>query len=404
MITYTYIARDTSSGQTIKSTVQADSERAAAKLLMAQGIVPTEIKVKGENSGLIGFITNRVGTKDKVIFTRQLATLINAGLPLSQSLRTVASQTPNKKLESIIQEIITSIEGGSTLADAFKKHPKVFNDVYISLISAGEASGTLDKSLERIANQQEKDAELFTKVRSAMVYPLIVLFVILGVVIFMLTTVVPQIEQLFDDLNQELPFVTQIMVGAADFVSGFWWLLIGIAIAAVYFGRRYVATGKGRMHFDTFKLNVPLFGVLLRKLYMARFTRTGETLLGAGVPMLEMLKIAGTSTNNVVIGAAIKRAAEKVGGGKSLSSALKNEESIETLVSQMINIGEQSGGIDKMMGKAADFYENEVDTAVRNLSTSIEPVLMVFLALVAGAMVAAVLLPVYGLINKGVIN
>jgi type IV pilus assembly protein PilC len=236
-----------------------------------------------------------------------------------------------------------------------------------------------------------------------MVYPVIVLVVILGVVIFMLTTVVPQIEKLFADLRQELPFITQIMVTAADIVANFWWLLLAIAIAAIYFGKRYIATDKGRWQFDMVKLNVPLFGVLFKKLYMARFTRTGETLLASGVPMLEMLKISAKSTNNVVVGAAIKRAAEKVGGGKSLSSCLKGEEAIDSLVPQMINIGEQSGGIDKMMGKAADFYESEVDTAVRNLSTAIEPVLMVFLALVAGAMVAAVLLPVYGLINKGVI-
>lgn len=404
MITYTYTARDTSTDKTIKSTVQADSERAAAKLLMEQGIVPTKIQEQGQSNSLLSFFTNRVSSKDRVVFTRSLATLINAGLPLSQSLRTVADQTTNKKLNSVIQNIIASVEGGSTLSDAFAKHPDIFNEVYISLIAAGEVSGTLDKSLERIATQQEKDSELLKKVRSAMVYPIIVLVVILGVVIFMLTTVVPQIEQLFEDLNQELPFITKIMVGAADFVANFWWLLIGLGIAAIYFGRRYIATDKGRWQFDTFKLNVPLFGSLFKKLYMARFTRTGQTLLAAGVPMLEMLKISAKSTNNVVVGAAIKRAADKVGGGKALSTSLKNEESIESLVPQMINIGEQSGGIDKMMGKAADFYESEVDTAVRNLSTSIEPVLMVFLALVAGGMVAAVLLPVYGLINQGVIS
>lgn len=404
MITFTYTARDTSTNKVVHSTVQAESERAAAKLLMNQGIMPTEIKEAQQGGQLLGRLTNRVSTKDRVIFTRQLATLVNAGLPLAQSLRTVAEQTPNAKLQSIIQDIITSVEGGSTLAKAFGKHPDVFNEVYISLIAAGEVSGTLDESLQRIANQQEKDAELLSKVRSALVYPVIVLAVIFAVVIFMLTTVVPQIEQLFDDLDQELPFVTQIMVGSADFVASFWWLILILLIAGVYFLRRYIATGKGRYHFDTFKISVPLFGILMRKLYMARFTRTGQTLLAAGVPMLEMLKIAGKSVNNVVVAAAIDRAADKVRGGKALSTSLKNEDAIESLVPQMISIGEQSGGIDKMMGKAADFYESEVDTAVRNLSTSIEPVLMVFLALVAGGMVAAVLLPVYGLVNSGAIG
>lgn len=404
MMTFTYTARDTSTNKVVKSTVQAESERSAAKLLMEQGIVPLEIKELQDASGLLGRLRNRVGTKDLVIFTRQLSTLVNAGLPLAQALRTVSAQTANKKLRSVITDIIATVESGSTLADAFSKHKDVFSEVYISLIAAGEVSGTLDVALERIANQQEKDAELMSKVRGALVYPAIVLFVILGVVVFMLTTVVPQIEQLFVDLKQELPFITAIMVGAANFMANFWWLILILIGAGIYFLRRYINTDSGRKAFDNFKLNAPVFGNLLKKLYMARFTRTGETLLAAGVPMLEMLTIASHSANNVVVAAAIMRASEKVRGGKALSTSLKNEEAIETLVPQMISIGEQSGGIDKMMGKAASFYEKEVDAAVRALSTAIEPVLMVFLAIVAGGMVAAVLLPVYGLINTGVLG
>lgn len=404
MITFTYTARDTSTNKVVKSTVQAESERAAAKLLMGQGIVPLDIKEQSEGNGLLGKFNNRVGTKDRVIFTRQLATLVNAGLPLAQALRTVSDQTVNKKLKSVVQDIITAVEGGSSLADAFARHPTVFNEVYISLIAAGEVSGTLDRSLERIANQQEKDAELMSKVRGALVYPCIVLLVIFGVIIFMLTTVVPQIEKLFDDLNQELPLVTSIMVAAADFMGRFWWLIIAIIIAGVYFLRRYISTDSGRKVVDGVKLHAPVFGTLLQKLYMARLTRTGETLLASGVPMLEMMGIAAKSANNMVVSAAIMRAADKVRGGKSLSSSLKNEDAIESLVPQMISIGEQSGGIDKMMGKAADFYEKEIDAAVRALSVAIEPVLMVFLAIVAGGMVAAVLLPVYGLINTGVLG
>lgn len=400
MLTFDYTARDTSTNKILKSTVQAESERAAAKLLMAQGIVPLEIVEQSKHGGLFAKFSNRVRTKDRIIFTRQLSTLINAGLPLAQSLRTLTDQTNSKRLVAVINDIITSVEGGSSLADAFGKHPEVFNDVYIALIAAGEVSGTLDEALERIADQQEKDAEIIGKVRGALVYPIIVLVVILGVVAFMLFTVMPQIERLYHDLHRELPFVTAILVGASQFILKFWWLVIMALIALAYFIKRYIGTTAGRKMFDTFKINVPMFGSLFRKLYMARFTRTGQTLMATGVPMLEMLRISARAVNNIPVAEAVMRAAEKVKGGKSLSSSLKKEPVILSLVPQMISIGEQSGGIDKMMGKAASYFENELDNTVRSISTAIEPILMVVLALIAGLMVMAILLPVYGLIGN----
>lgn len=400
MLKYDYTARDTSTNKIIHSTVQAESERAAAKLLMAQGIVPLSIIEQTNKKNLFSQFSNRVTSKDRIVFTRQLATLINAGLPITQSLSTLSAQTSNKKLLSIIEDILTSIQGGNSLSSAFAKYPNVFNDVYIALLAAGEAAGTLDQALERIANQQEKDAELLGKVRGAMVYPAIVLFVIFGVIVFILLTVVPQIQLLYKDIGRDLPIFTQVLVVASDFVVNFWWLMIMILVLGVYFGRRYIATGAGRKSFDLFKLNMPIFSVLFRKLYMARFARTGQTLMSTGVPMLEMMRIAARAVNNIPVSEAIARAAEKVKGGKSLSSALKNEEYILPLIPQMIGIGEQSGGIDKMMGKAATYYENELDTTIRSISTAIEPVLMVILAIIAGLMVAAILLPVYGLIGN----
>lgn len=400
MLTFEYTARDTSSNKIVSSTVQAESERSAAKLLMAQGIVPLKLIEVTKKSGFFSRFTNRVSTKDRIVFSRQLATLINAGLPLAQSLRTLSDQTTNKRLVSIINDILTSVEGGSSLSAAFAKHPDIFNDVFISLIAAGEASGTLDDALERIANQQEKDAELISKVRGAMVYPAIVLVVIVLVIAFMLLTIVPQIEKLYHDLNKELPWITAAMVAISNFIINFWWLILLLLIAAGYFTRRYIETDDGRKNFDALKLNIPLFGTLFRKLYMGRFTRTGQTLLASGVQMLEMLRISARAVNNTVVSEAITRAAEKVKGGKPLSTALKNEKYILPLVPQMIGIGEQSGGIDKMMGKAADYYEDELDTSVRSISTAIEPVLMVFLAIVAALMVGAILLPVYGLVGN----
>lgn len=396
---FNYQAKDTSTNKVIKATVQAESESAAAKLLIAQGFTPLEIKEVDEGGTFIGRLTGRITTKDKIVFTRQLATLIGAGLPLSQSLHTVLEQTENKRLQGVTEEIVASIEGGRSLSESFAKHPDVFDHVFLALIAAGEVSGTLDDSLKRIAAQQEKDAATMSKIKGALTYPIIVLVVIFGVMAFMLFTVVPQVEKLYHDLKKTLPFLTQIMVNAANFLAVFWWLVLIAAGGATYFLIQYLKTDSGRRAMDRFKLNVPLFGTMFRKLYMARLARTGQTLLSTGVAMLDMLKITSESVNNSIVSESIDRAAEKVKGGKALSAALQPEDYILSLVPQMIKIGEQSGRIDEMMGKAAQVYEDELDEEIKAISTLIEPLLMVVLAVVAGGMVGAILLPIYSLVN-----
>ena len=396
---FSYQAKDTSTNKIVKATVQADSENAAAKLLIAQGFTPLDIKEEDENASLLGKLTNRITTKDKVVFTRQLATLIGAGLPLSQSLRTVLEQTQNKRLYSVIEDVVVSIEGGKTLSDSFAKHPEVFDHVFLALIAAGETSGTLDEALTRVATQQEKDAATISKIKGALTYPIIVLLVIFGVMIFMLVTVVPQVEKLYHDLKKSLPFLTQVMVSMANFLAHFWWLVAILLGIGTYFFMQYLKTEGGIRFKDNLKLNMPLFGGMFRKLYMARLARTGQTLLSTGVAMLDMLRITSESVNNTIVAASIDRAAEKVKGGKSLSSALQSEEYILPLVPQMIKIGEQSGKIDEMMGKTAKVYEDELDEEIKAISTAIEPILMVILAIVAGGMVAAILLPIYSLVN-----
>ncbi len=397
---FNYEAKDQSTGKMVKATVQADTETAAAKLLLSQGFTPHSIKEASEDGNILMQFTNRIKMKDKVVFTRQLSTLIAAGLPLTQSLRTVHDQTDNKKLQGVIDDIIASVEGGKSLSESFAQHPNVFDNVFLALITAGEASGTLDDALRRIAAQQEKDAAMMSKIKGAMTYPAIVLAVIMGVVVFMLVAVVPQVKNLYVDLNQELPFITLIMVGIADFVVNFGWVLIIAIGALIYFGRQYFSTAQGIKNKDLLKLNVPIFGRMFRKLYMARLSRTGQTLLNTGVPMLDMLRITGQAVNNTIIQAAVDRSAEKVKGGKTLSASLKNEDYILPFVPQMINIGEQSGKIDEMLGKAAQVYEDELDEEIRSISTAIEPILMVVLAAVAGTLVAAILLPIYGLVNN----
>ena len=396
---FTYEARDRATNKLVKATLQAESENSAAQLLVKQGFVPLSIKEQIGDGSFLARLTGRITVKDKVIFTRQLATLIGAGLPLSQSLHTAMEQTSNKQLQAVVQEIVSDVEGGKSLSISFAKHPAVFDGVFISLVSAGELSGTLDESLQRIATQQEKDAATMSKIKGALTYPIIVLVVIGAVLAFMLFTVVPQVEKLYKDLHKKLPFLTQIMVSAADFLLHFWWIALIVIGLVVYFIIQFLKTESGQHFKDVFKLKAPIFGKMIQKLYMARFTRTGQTLLGTGVSMLDMLRVSSTAVNNSVIAKSIDRAADKVKGGKALSAALEPEAIILPFVPQMIKIGEQSGRIDEMLGKVAQVYEDELDEQIRTISTAIEPILMVVLAVVAGGMVGAILLPIYGLVN-----
>lgn len=396
---FNYEAKDSTTNRIVKATVQADTEHAAAKLLIDQGFAPLDIKEVKEDGNIFEQLTGRITIKDKVVFTRQLSTLIGAGLPLSQSLRTVQEQTSNKRLKNVVQDLITSIEGGKSLHDSFAKHPEVFDKLFLALVATGEASGTLDDSLQRVATQQEKDAAIMSRIKGALTYPIIVLVVIVGVLLFMLFTVVPQVEKLYIDLKKELPLITHIMVASSEFVRDFWWLILIVLGIGGYFLVQYFRTEAGGRVLDGVKLNLPMVNSMFRKLYMARFARTGETLLTTGVPMLDMLRISSESVNNSIIAKNIMRAADKVKGGKALSASLQSEDYIPSLVPQMIKIGEQSGRIDEMMGKTAKVYEDELDEEIRAISTAIEPILMVVLALVAGGMVAAILLPIYSLVN-----
>ena len=396
---FTYEARDKATGNIVKSLVQAEYESEAAKALTAQGYMPLSIKEEVEGGWLARF-TNRISSKDKIIFSRQLATLIGAGLPLTQSLHTVFEQTANKKMQEIVQEIIADVEGGKTLSSAFGKHPEVFNKIFIALVTAGEASGTLDDALKRIADQQEKDAAMVSKIRGAMVYPGIVLAVMVAVGVFMMVTIVPQVAKLYSDMKKTLPVLTSILIGISNFVINFWWLTLILLALAIFFARQYVRTEAGSRLLDNLKLNMPPFKGMFRRLYMARFTRMGQTLLVTGVPMLDMLAIAAEGVNNAVVAEEITRAAGKVQSGKALSAALQTEDYILPMVPQMIKIGEQSGRIDEMMGKTAQAYEDELDEEIQAISTMIEPIMMVILAIFAGVLIGAVLFPIYSLVGS----
>lgn len=405
MLTYTYTARDASSGQKIKADVKAENEQAAARLIQKEGLAPLSITIKdAEGKGFRRFFS-RVATKDKVIFSRQLSTLINAGLPLVQSLRSVAAQTKSKPLQIVIASVISDVEAGRSMSEAIGKFPNVFNQVFVSLIAAGETSGTLDSALERLANQQEKDAEIVSKVRGAMIYPVIVLLVMAGVVGFMLVSVLPQVQVLYKGLpGAKLPMLTTIMLAISQFIIHEWYFVAVALVVVGFISIRWFKTPSGKSFLDRAKMRLWPVGPLFMKLYMARFARTGTTLVSTGVPLIQMLQITGKAVDNTHIQRSITRATEEVKGGKALSATLLGDPNFLELVPQMLKIGEDSGAIEQMLEKTADYYEKEVDNQIKAISTIIEPVLMVVLGVVALTIVAAVLLPIYGLVGKNVIH
>ena len=402
MQSFKYQARDPATGKKISSEVQADSIQSASRLIKQQGLTVIDVTPSSESSnGILNRITNRITTKDKVLFSRQLSTLINAGLPLVQSLRNVSSQTQNKALQAIIGKIIVDIEAGSAFSVALSKYPKVFNEVFVSLVAAGEVSGTLDKALERIANQQEKDAEIISKIRGAMVYPAIVIVVMIAVVGFMIVTVMPQVEKIYADLpGANLPLITKILLAVSNFTIKYWYIVLIVLALSIFFTTRWARTMGGKKAIDKTKMKLPVFGPLFMKVYMARITRTGTTLVASGVPLIQMLEIVARAVDNVHIERSVRKAIDKVKGGKSLSDALRGDPNFLSLVPDMIHIGEESGSLEDMLAKTADYYEKEVDNQIKTISTIIEPILMVLLGIVAFTIVAAVLLPVYGLVNQ----
>jgi type IV pilus assembly protein PilC len=394
---FVYKAREQSTGKVIKGTIQAETEHVAGKLLVDRGYVPESLREEG---GGFGDKLNTVSSTDRINFTRQFATLVGAGLPIAQSLRTVAEQTSNKAMKTVIEEILSDVEAGHSLGDSFGKHQNIFSNVYLSLIRAGEVSGTLDESLRRIAAQEEKDQKMMGKIKGALTMPLITLGVMVIVFIYMMVEVVPHVESLYSDLGEELPGLTQALVAIKDFIFAFWWaVLIGLALLVVGF-MQFLKTEPGIRMAANVKLNIPMFNGLMRMLYMSRYARISQILLSTGVSVLDTMAIAGNATNNVVVEESIKAAADEVQGGKALSDALRDKPYVDKMVSQMAAIGEQSGKIDEMLGKAAQVFEDDLDEKIATISAMIEPLMMVMLAVIAGLLVGGVLFPIYSLVNS----
>ncbi len=378
--------------------VEAPNRSAAVAALRSRGVLTTRIKEKTATTRLIKF-GGKVKDKELAIFTRQFSTMIDAGLPLVQCLSILAEQSDSKTLRGVATRVARDVESGSTLADGFAKHPKTFDDLFVNMIEVGESGGILDTVLQRLSQYLEKAAALKRKIKAAMIYPLTIVGVAAVVVVFMLTFVIPTFATMFTSLGAELPLPTKIVLWLSNFVQT-WILLIAAAIAAgIYSLRRYYKTEAGQSVIDTLLLKLPVFGSLIRKVAVARFTRTLGTLISSGVPILEGLRITARTAGNKVVERAVLATRAAVTAGGTITEPLKTSTVFPPMVIQMISVGEQTGALDAMLGKIADFYDDEVDTAVSALTALLEPLMIVFLGVVIGGLVVAMYLPIFRLVT-----
>jgi type IV pilus assembly protein PilC len=386
-------------GQDQTGVLTADSKDAAIAVLRRQQIVVTAVKEKGKEIALPKF-GGSIPSQAIAIFTRQFSVMIDAGLPLVQCLEILGSQQENKVFKKALLQIRQDVESGSSLADAMRKHPKAFDNLYTNMVAAGEAGGILDTILQRLAVYIEKSVKLQGQVKSAMIYPVAVISIAVVVVIVILWKVIPVFESLFQGLGATLPLPTVVVIKMSNFIGDFWWLVLLLMVGTAVFLKRYHKTYKGRRHIDGALLRVPVLGMLLRKISVARFCRTLATLTSSGVPILDGLEITAKTAGNSIIEDAIMATRKSVEEGKTISEPLAQTEVFPPMVVQMISVGEQTGAVDTMLSKIADFYEDEVDMAVAGLMKLLEPVMIAFLGVAVGGIVIAMYMPMFSLIGQ----
>jgi type IV pilus assembly protein PilC len=389
----------TRSGAATSGERTADSKDAVIAMLRREQILVTSVKEKGKEIALPKF-GGGIKPKDVAIFTRQFSVMIDAGLPLVQCLEILGTQQDNPNFQRVLLQVRQDVEGGSSLADAMKKHPKVFDDLFTNMIAAGEAGGILDTILKRLAQYIEKSVKLKSQVKSALVYPAAVISIAVLVVGVILWKVIPTFASLFAGLGAQLPLPTRIVIGLSNWLVR---LMLPMTIGAVvgaFFLKRYYETYNGRRVIDRLMLRLPVIGMILRKIAVARFCRTLSTLISSGVPILDGLEITARTSGNAIVEDAIMETRKSVEGGQSLAAPLKQTDVFPPMVVQMISVGEQTGALDTMLSKIADFYEDEVDTAVANLMTLMEPILILFLGVVVGGIVISMYLPIFSLISQ----
>jgi len=388
------------SGGSVAGEMTATSKAELQSLLRRQQITPTKMSEKGKEFNLPTF-GGGVSAKELAVFTRQFSVMIDAGLPLVQCLEILASQQENKLFQKVLTGTRSAVEGGSNLSAAMKQYPKVFDPLYSNMVEAGETGGILDTILQRLSTYIEKNVKLKAAVKSALIYPIGVLTIAAGVIILLLWKVVPIFATLFAGLGVDLPLPTKIVIGMSNFVGSIFGLLILVGGAAAIFGLKvWYGTPGGRYFLDSVILKLPVLGILMRKIAVARFTRTLGTLISSGVPILEGLDITARTSGNAVVERALFQVRKSLEEGKSLTEPLKECAVFPGMVTQMISVGEQTGAMDAMLQKIADFYEDEVDAAVKDLLTALEPIMIVFLGTVVGGVVISMYLPLFTLIGK----
>ncbi len=396
MPVYAYEGR-TRSGAMKKGVIEAANEAAANAQLRAQQILPTVVKAKSKNL-LASFKMpgGGVSTRDLVIFTRQFATMIDAGLPLVQCLDILGEQQPNKMFQNVLRAVKSDVEQGSTFADALRKHPRVYDNLYVNLVAAGEVGGILDTILNRLAVYLEKADALARKVKGAMVYPITVMIVALGVVVVLLVKVIPVFQKMFAEFGGALPGPTQAVINVSEFMQA-WivFILLGIAGGAVAFFQARARSRAFKYRTDAIFLAMPIFGPLLRKVAVARFSRTLGTMISSGVPILDALDIVANTAGNLVIEEALQKVRSAISEGKTIAEPLGESKVFPSMVVQMVGVGEQTGAMDAMLSKIADFYDDEVDTAVSALTQLLEPLMIVFLGGTVGTILIAMYLPIF---------
>jgi type IV pilus assembly protein PilC len=399
MARFSYTA--TKNGKSINGIVEATNREAAVAALAQQNIHPLIIRKQAVKKNLLGSLgSGRVRQKDIVVFTRQLSTMISAGVPLTRSLATLQAQADSKRFKEVVGDVGKEVEGGSALADAFGKHPDVFNEIFVSMVRAGEAGGILDEILKRLATQLEKDASIRKKIKSAMTYPVVILSITViaffGIMIF----IIPKIGDILKDLageDAELPVYTQAMLGVSEFLQSNAVLMLVATAAAIFFLRRYLKTPGGKYKFHSLLLRIPIIKTVVLKIAIARFARTFASLMSSGVTVLDALRVTGGAIGNKVIEAELIEAAKAVKNGKQLSEPLAESKHFPMIVSQMLAVGEETGQIDTILVKVADFYEEEVDATIDALSSLIEPIMIIVLGSMVGVIAASVMGPIASL-------
>lgn len=396
MPVYQYVALNRENGQKISGTIDAASESAGTMMLRERGMTVTSIKSsKSKAKTTKSRRRKKVKLDDLVIFCRQLATIVNAGLPIIEGLNILGEQMENPTFRSVIQQIEKDVEGGDTLTDALDRHPRIFSVLFVNLVKAGEASGMLDEILAQLAIYLEKAASLQRKVKSATIYPTVVITVSIIVVVVLMVWVVPVFEKIFEGFGAKLPAPTMVLIGISHFIKNYWYALLGIVFGTGFLINRILKTKQGRYKFDSMLLRLPIIGSLFRKVAVAKFSRTFSTLLRSGVNILVALEIVARTSGNTVVERAIDNMRSSIKEGESIAGPLKASGVFPPMVTRMIDVGERTGALDEMLSKIADFYEDQVDTAVAGLTQMLEPVILVFLGVIVGGILIAMYMPMF---------